>query len=56
MLSLRLVGNRFAQSAVPVLASVVAAPIGASGVVAVLAGFLVVATWAGAAVPNAETE
>ncbi len=54
ILSLRLVGNRFAQSTVPVLAGIIAAPFGGPGVIVVLACALGVATWAGAAVPDAE--
>ncbi len=54
MLSLRLVGNRLAQSTVPAVAGLVAASAGSAGVIAVLAGFLSIATWAGRAVPDVE--
>lgn len=56
MLSLRLVGNRFAQSTVPALAGFLAAPLGAAGVIVVLGLSLAVATWAGAAVPATEED
>ena len=54
MLSLRLVGNRLAQSTIPAVAGLGAASLGSAGVIGVLAGFLVVATWSGAVVPDAE--
>jgi MFS family permease len=55
VLSLRLVGNRFAQSTIPAVAGLVAAPLGGAGVIAAVAVSLAVATWAGAAVPDTES-
>lgn len=54
ILSLRLVGNRFAQSTIPAVAGLVAAPLGGAGVIAAVAVSLSVATWAGAAVPDGQ--
>lgn len=54
ILSLRLVGNRFAQSTIPAVAGLIAAPLGGAGVIAAVAISLGIATWAGAAVPDSE--